>query len=191
MKNKENIKEMKKFLALVSVCVISLTACAGSETTPNTTDVDNGNVAEATTSQEGNTETDPAGDEEIVYLDPVIYDFSGTYTEPMSGRCVIEIVSTGENEYSVNVRWGSSAAESANWEMDATYYESTTLLEYTGAKYYVRTYSDEENFTDEVMYEDGAGEFWFDEDGMLGWRSANSDVDGVTGETMFEKLPEE
>ena len=71
------------------------------------------------------------------------------------------------------------------------HYESTTLLEYTGAKYYVRTYSDEENFTDEVMYEDGAGEFWFDEDGMLGWRSANSDVDGVTGETMFEKLPEE
>ena len=191
MKNKENIKEMKKFLALVSVCVISLTACAGSETTPNTTDVDNGYVAEATTAQEENTETDPAGDEEIIYLDPVIYDFSGTYTEPMSGRCVIEIVSTGENEYSVNVKWGSSAAESANWEMDATYYESTTLLEYTGAKYYVRTYSDEENFTDEVMYEDGAGEFWFDEDGMLGWRSANSDVDGVTGETMFEKLPED
>ena len=190
MKNKENIKEMKKFLALVSVCVISLTACAGSESTP-TTDVDNGYVAEATTVQEDNTETDPAGEEEIIYLDPVIYDFSGTYTEPMSGRCVIDIVSTGENKYSVNVSWSSSAAESAHWEMDATYYESTTLLEYTDAKYYIRTYSDEENFTDEVIYEDGAGEFWFDEDGMLGWRSANSDADYVTGETMFEKLPEE
>ena len=25
------------------------------------------------------------------------------------------------------------------------------------------------------------------EDGKLGWRSANSDVDGITGETLFEK----
>ena len=172
---------MKKILALMSVCLMALTACAGSAAGETTVETNESNY----------TEPETAPEEDLVYEDPVIYDFSGTYTEPTSGRCTIEIVSTGENEYTVNVRWSSSAFESSNWEMNATYYESTTLLEYTDAKFFIRTYSDEETYTDDVQYEDGAGEFWFDENGMLGWRSANSDVDGITGETFFEKLPEE
>lgn len=115
-------------------------------------------------------------------------DYSGTFVEPVAGRCTITIEALGNNNYTVNVHWSSSAFESANWEINATYYESTGLLEYTGAKYFVRTYADEETYEDDVKYEDGAGEFWFEEDGKLGWRSANSDVDGITGETLFEKV---
>lgn len=117
-------------------------------------------------------------------------DFTGIYSEPISGRCTITIDHLDGDDHKVNVIWASSAFESSNWEMTATYYISTGLLEYTGAKYYIRTYTDETNYTDDVKYTDGAGEFWFEEDGTLGWRSANSDVDGITGDTFFERLPD-
>ena len=117
-------------------------------------------------------------------------DFTGTYTEPMSGRCTIEIEHTDGDNHTIPVQWSSSAAESANWEIEAVYYPSTGLLEYTDAKYFIRTYTDDENYTDDVQYTDGAGEFWFEEDGTLGWRSAKSDIDGLDGTTFFERLPE-
>lgn len=197
---------MKKILAgaLAGVLVLSLTAC-GAKTTD---EVSQGAIdqigesisadaasADATSQEAVSTEASDANEESANAVEesqetaPAV-DFSGTYTEPMAGRCVITIVSTSDNNYKVTVHWSSSAFESANWEMNATYYDSTTLLEYTDAKYFVRTYNDENNYTDDVQYENGAGEFWFEEDGKLGWRSANMDIDGVTGDTLFEKLPE-
>jgi len=169
---------------LIGTIAVILVACGKAENEKNEKA---SNATGESVSQEASVSTDEASDaasDEAVTAP----DFSGTYTEPMSGRCAITIESLGDNNYKVSILWSSSAFESANWEMNATYYDSTTLLEYTGAKYFVRTYSDEETYEDDVKYEDGAGEFWFEEDGKLGWRSANSDVDGVTGETLFEKV---
>lgn len=173
---------MSKLLkaVLIATVAVILVACGKAENAKNSQE---GKIEGEPISKEASANDDATADETVTAP-----DFSGTYTEPMSGRCTITIESLGENNYKVSVLWGSSAFESANWEMNATYYDSTTLLEYTGAKYFVRTYSDEENYEDDVQYTDGAGEFWFEEDGKLGWRSANSDVDGVTGETFFEKV---
>ena len=192
---------MKKILvaALIGSMVLSLTACGGEskESTENaitgesisseaaSTDAssaENTESSEDAASVEDSSSAEDAGEEVIAP------DFSGTYTEPLSGRCTIDITSTGNNNYTVNVHWSSSAFESSNWEINATYYDSTTLLEYTDAKYYIRTYTSEEEYTDDVKYTNGAGEFWFEEDGSLGWRSANSDVDYITGETTFERI---
>ena len=181
---------MKKLVigAMLGALVLSFAAC-GTKTATETPSVEPQVVAPAVTETvEAVSETASEAASEVVEAPVETPDYSGTYSEPMSGRCRIDIVSTGENTYSVNINWSASAFESANWEMNATYYESTGLLEYEGAKYFIRTYTDEENYTDEVKYTDGAGEFWFDENGMLGWRSANSDVDDITGETFFEKI---
>lgn len=181
----------KSVIALIGTLMLSLAACG------NTAPAEN--PAEPTAAEEAPTEapettpeTTPEDTDEVIEeVEDIIDkpDWTGTYTEPVSGRCNINIEYLSGDDHKVTVHWASSAFESANWEMTATYYDSTGLLEYTGAKYYVRTYTDEENYTDDVKYTDGAGEFWFEEDGMLGWRSANSDVDGVTGETLFERLP--
>ena len=171
---------MKKIIAsaLIGALVLSLAACTGKTKT---------NASEPTSTVELLSVETPSEDQVIeeVVDKP---DFTGTYTEPMSGRCTIEIKYISGDDYDVVIRWSSSAAESANWEMKATFYDSTNLLEYTDAKYFVRTYTDDENYTDDVQYEDGAGEFWFDEDGNLGWRSDKADIDGVDGETFFERV---
>lgn len=186
---------MKKLFvaAMISTMVLSMAACGGenSESTSDKVGEPIATVASSDADSQANAKSSDAESQDASESaeEVVAPDFSGTYTEPTSGRCTIEIVSTGDNNYKINVRWSSSAFESANWEINATYYDSTTLLEYTDAKYYIRTYTSEEEYTDDVQYENGAGEFWFEEDGSLGWRSANSDVDYITGETKFERIP--
>lgn len=181
---------MKKIFvaALIGSMVLSLAACGGESKESSENAITGEPISSEAASTAAGNEEASVSEEGNAGEEVTAPDFSGTYTEPMAGRCTIDIMSTGNNNYQVNVRWSSSAFESSNWEIDATYYDSTTLLEYTGAKYFVRTYTSEEEYTDEVMYVDGAGEFWFEEDGTLGWRSANSDVDGITGETTFERI---
>ena len=182
---------MKKILAaaLIGTMVLSLAACGKEASTESSENAISGEPISSVASIDENTkEASADAGAEISGEEVVAPDFSGTYTEPLSGRCTIDITSTGNNNYKVSVHWSSSAFESANWEINATYYDSTTLLEYTDAKYFVRTYSSEEEYTDDVIYTNGAGEFWFEEDGSLGWRSANSDADGITGDTKFERI---
>ena len=182
---------MKKIFAaaLIGTMVLSLSACGGETATQSSENVIDkaaeSIVSESSSSAESQVEAQSSGQSVEETNSP---DFSGTYTEPATGRCAINIEALGNNNYKINIHWSSSAFESANWEMTATYYDSTTLLEYTDAKYFVRTYTSEEEYTDDVVYTNGAGEFWFESDGSLGWRSANSDVDYVTGETLFEKV---
>ena len=182
--------KMKKLLilALAGTLALSLAACKKTETIDVASEEIPAIASEivADVTSEVTDAVDDAVDDVIDYP-----DFTGTFTEPMSGRCVINIEHTEGDDHQVTIHWSSSAAESANWEMTATYYPSTGLLEYTNAKYFVRTYTDDTNFTDDVKYEDGDGCFWFEEDGTLGWKSGKSDVDGVDGSTFFERIPAE
>ena len=181
---------MKKIFAaaLIGTMVLSLAACGGQDATQSSENVIDRAAESIVSESSSNAESQQDSQADAQSEEVSAPDFSGTYTEPMSGRCTIEIESQGNNNYKVNIHWGSSAFESANWEMNATYYPSTTLLEYSDAKYFIRTYTSEEEYTDDVVYTDGAGEFWFESDGSLGWRSAQSDVDYVTGETFFENV---
>ncbi|MCR5249554.1 MAG: hypothetical protein K6E50_02980 [Lachnospiraceae bacterium] len=112
-------------------------------------------------------------------------EFEGMYTDPDFGRSTIEIISQDGIHYSIDVEWASSHDETSYWEIaDAVYNESEGVLEYSGAKFYVRTGS-----KDDVKYTNGSGTFFFDDDGMLNWISDNSKEDGVDGSTVFEKLP--
>ena len=195
----------KKFLTAVMMgaMVFALTACDAAaevqdqdaqektqeEVQTETVDLDNEEAdaeTDAETDAEAETDADVETDTETV-VNAEAPDFAGSYYEEIAGRGMIDIESTGDNTYAVSIHWGASAFESANWEMTATYSESTGLLEYTDRTYTIITFEDDEYYTEDVKYTDGAGEFWFTEDGKLGWKSANSDVDSIDGESVFLK----
>lgn len=129
-------------------------------------------------------DSEPA--EPVEEAEPV--DYSGTYTEPPTGRSLIGINKVDDTHYSISVIWANSADETAYWDIsDAAYSAATGTLEYTGAKYYIRTYTGEDEYTDDVKYTDGTGRFSLNEDGTLSWNSDNADVDMITGDVSFEK----
>ena len=173
-------------LGLVSAMVCSIAACNKTNVTP---------AEPAVTSEVTSVAVTPASEEtpdsEIAAASeisaPVVApDFAGDYHEEIAGRGNITITPTGEeNQYNVTIHWGSSAFESAEWTMTATYYDSTGLLEYSDGTYFVRTYEDEEHYNDDVKYTDGGGCFSFEENGKLGWQSAESGVDGIDGSSFF------
>ncbi len=87
-------------------------------------------------------------------------DLLGRWAEKIAGRCVIEITrGTVEGEYAVHIHWGSSAFESANWDMTAYAEGNGGKLRYENARCYIRTYSSETEYTDTVEYENGTGTF--------------------------------
>lgn len=97
-------------------------------------------------------------------------DMLGRWAEKIAGRGVITI-SSGENEgeYSVSIHWGSSAFESANWEMTANATGNGAELRYENAKCYIRTYTSETEFTDAVEYENGTGSFTLNSANEIMW----------------------
>lgn len=125
---------------------------------------------------------DDSGEEGVV-------DFTGRYTEPDTGRCLIEITKEGEDTYTIVVNWSDSAADEYIWAITgASYGEYGDELVYEDALYYHRTYEDDETYTDEDIYDDGTGRFYMTEGGMLGWESNNTELDGIDGDVMFECL---
>ena len=64
-----------------------------------------------------------------------------------------------EGEYAVHIHWGSSAFESANWDMTAYAEGNGGQLRYENARCYIRTYRSETEYTDTVEYENGTGTF--------------------------------
>ena len=135
---------------------------------------------------------------EYVYMEALSYppknydavDFSGKYTEPVTGRSLIEITKVSDGHFKVDVQWANGAAESVFWEIgDAVLSAAGTELEYSNARNFTRTYTTETEYKDEEHYTDGTGKFWIGDDGMLNWLSDKSNVDNVDGSTTFEKLP--
>ena len=125
---------------------------------------------------------DDSGEEGVV-------DFTGRYTEPDFGRCLIEISKESEDSYTIVVNWSNSASDESVWAITgATYGESGDELVYTDALYYHRTYDEDGGYEDEDIYDNGTGRFYMTEGGMLGWESDNTEDDGIDGEVMFERL---
>ena len=176
-------------LGLVSAMVFSIAACNKTNVTPSSDPVVTSEVTSiaVTPASEATSDIEVAAASEIS-APAETPDFTGDYHDDIAGRGNISITPAGEeNQYNVTVHWGSSAFESAEWTMTATYYDSTGLLEYSDGTYFIRTYTDEENYTDDVKYTDGGGCFWFEDNGKLGWQSAESDVDGIDGSSLFDR----
>lgn len=96
-------------------------------------------------------------------------DLVGCWAEKIAGRGVITIKKTGEGLYSVQIEWPGSAFERSIWEMTATPAGAGGALKYEDAKHYVRTYTSETEYTDELKSENGSGLFYLNSANEILW----------------------
>ncbi len=82
--------------------------------------------------------------------------FAGTYTESIAGRGVVTVTNSGDNIYSVHVRWSSSAYEHAEWDFSGEW-NGRAVLFYENCTKTVYTYDEDGNETSEVEYTEGTG----------------------------------
>ncbi len=109
-------------------------------------------------------------------------DLVGVWAEKIAGRGFIEISKADESTYQVEIHWPSSAFEQAVWEMTATPIGKGGALRYENAKHYVRTFTSDTEYTDEVEYEDGAGTFSLNSAFEIMW---DDEKDGAGDNCVF------
>lgn len=117
-------------------------------------------------------------------------EFEGRYA---SYRAQITIEAVGEDELSAKVSWGSSAFESAEWEMTGKYDADANGFAYSDARKFILTFhsEDDEEPTEETVYEHGRGFVsFYEKDGekYLKW----FDLEERNAEPVeFEAIPTE
>lgn len=169
------MKRAVKYILILAICAMGICGCQSKAETSDVKNTGNASAEE----DEVFVEEDAGGS----------VDFSGSYTEPDSGRCLIEISKEMEGSYTITVNWANGASEERIWAITgATYKDTGDTLYYEDALCYNRTTDDEGNFADEDIYSDGSGIFWMTEGGMLGWKSNQPEMDGVDGELQFERM---
>ena len=102
------------------------------------------------------------------------------------GRATIDITDNQDGSYAVEITWGSSAWECAEWHYACTYDGETKKMHtYEPGTMAVVTYDEGgEIASTATRYEDGEAAFYIDEDGMLIWEDAKENA----GEDMrFER----
>ena len=105
-------------------------------------------------------------------------DFSGEWTDVVSGNCIAVITSAGGDDYDIVIERNEDDGVYV-WEIRGTYYPSTTLMEYTDAKCYIRN-----GDVKDLVYEDGDGYFSMESYGDIEWTSTKKDIDGIDGLRM-------
>lgn len=95
-----------------------------------------------------------------------VMNFIGRYGE---NRATIDVSAEGDADAKIHVTWGSSAWQTAEWDMSGTFDEKTLTVTYDNCVKKVITFEDETSATEEVAYENGKGSFTFSEDGTLTW----------------------
>ncbi len=183
------MKKLAKYILIFTVCAFGLCGCAGKAETADKTDAEaasaGSDASEAETDAVPENSEEDSGEEGIGGR----VDFSGSYTEPDTGRCLIEISKDSEESYTITVNWASGASEERIWAITgATYGDEGDQLVYSDALCYDRITDDEGNYTDEDIYSDGSGIFSMTEGGMLRWESDQVELDGVNGDIMFERM---
>ena len=188
-------------LSLLMVC--SLAACGtapapaqNGDSTPAPTPAESVPAASA----EPESTSQPGGEEDG--QNPIM-NFIGSYA---CGRANIDVTPDGMDGAKFLVHWGSSARESANWEMSGKLDPETLVLSYSDCKKYILTFSEDgESSTETVEYENGTGTFTFNvEDYSLTWQddqenaaenlvftyasAAPEDADFYSVATSFEKV---
>ena len=130
----------------------------------------------------------PAAPEEEEEGQNPVMNWIGKYA---AGRPWAEVECYGKDSARITIYWSGSAAEHAEWEIIGKLDLDTLTIRYTDAVKKTITYTDEENFTETVDYEDGTGTIVFDEGLSFTWHEDLS-VDG--GDLVFrwaEAEPEE
>ena len=116
---------------------------------------------------QGSNGNDWGGEAEFMEYDSRYEELEGEWYD--MGRCHVYLESTGKAAYNIIVEWGSSAWETAVWQMDAEY--ESDMLWYTNAVSGSLIYDDNGNESFEQYYEGGEGCFILYDDDTLHWTS--------------------
>jgi len=214
------MKKMRWISLILSfVMVFALAACntaktpAGSETPAPTQAPAETNAPRPETQPETEPEAEPEAEPEPE-ADPEagtsteedgqnpVMNFIGTYA---CGRAGMEVQAEGMDGARILVHWGSSAWESANWEMSGRLDPDTLVLTYADCKKTIVTFAEDgESSTETVEYENGTGTITFNgTDYSLTWQddqenaaegmvftssyAASEDADAYAVATSFDK----
>ena len=140
-------------------------------------------TAESTDADAESTDADAEStDADVEEVSHDFADYTGVYG---SGRCSIEIGGDQDNA-TISVIWGSSAAEATVWTMSGAFDPDTLRINYSDAVKANRVYDESGEVASEtVEYEDGYGRIQFYGDGTMAWQD-ELEADQLTGMT-FEK----
>lgn len=103
--------------------------------------------------------------------------YQGRWADNIAGRCQVNITYEGDGNAYIDVSWGSSAWETARWQMTASINQNGTLT-YNDGHYWVENYSDGTNYTISDENYNGSGSF-YKQDGTLHWYDAQTGSDTV------------
>lgn len=120
--------------------------------------------------------------EEEVINDEIPEDLYGLYYDSIAGRGELEL-SKNDDGALINIRWSSSANESAFWEMNATYNASENKLNYKDGKLTYIIFTSDTESTEEVKYTDGSGYFEVKDNTLVWYGDKQED----NSETIFIK----
>ncbi len=130
----------------------------------------------------------PAAPEEEEEGQNPVMNWIGKYA---AGRPWAEVECYGKDSARITIYWSGSAAEHAEWEIIGKLDLDTLTIRYTDAVKKTITYTDEENFTETVDYEDGTGTIVFDEGLSFTWHEDQAEDGGDLVFTWAQALPEE
>ena len=183
---------MKKTIMLILACLMAMLVLAGcsaknsadkpvlSEQLPETPAPE----AEVTEAEDAAPSAESAEPEAVPDdgQNPVM-NFIGQY---QCDRAHALVEAVGEDGARITIDWGSSAWETARWEITGTFDVDTLTIEYTDCvKSILTTSEDGESESVEVVFEDGTGTIVFGENGTFSWHDDQSEY----GEDMlFEWL---
>lgn len=133
---------------------------------------------------------EPKGEEPVLpEADGVESQYTGTWRDgargTSGGRCFMEIA-CADGVYTIDIWWGSSAAETSHWQYTGTYDDIWEGIDYIGTRYREVTQADG-TVQQTAELEEATGLIYLDEDGNLLWE----DTFEHTGDGMVFSREEE
>jgi hypothetical protein len=101
-------------------------------------------------------------------------DLTGSWEDEISQRAHMDVTKNADGSYNIVVSWGSSAWESAVWNIHGTYDETSGMLSYSDGAYSIHTW--DEDGVETVSGEETTKGAFMKEGEKLRWQdSKNSD----------------
>jgi hypothetical protein len=105
----------------------------------------------------------------------------GTWSEKNAGRGNITIEKISDEQFNVQVNWGSNAEEMYVWTMTASPVKSN-ILHYDDCRHSIITLHEDGSDSETVVYEKGSGEFTLLSTNELIWQD---DIEGAGKDSLF------
>ena len=109
----------------------------------------------------------------VSHEDETAHAMIGMWYDPIRPRVSLT-VSRQENGYAVNIRWNDSAYQVYEWRF-LGHAEDGQIVTDNCQKVLV-TFTDEDVFTEETIYQNGVANLYFDENGKLCWYDAKENA---------------